>query len=193
MNEDDVYITERQPNRFVLAPPELSRPIKLEEIKDDFPEFTIEASEFECIALAKRFDLIELQNFKAIIIFLNAFSNSTIHISVTFEATFVQRCVVTLDPVPGCVKGAYKCCYSEDFQKDDLEIIEFDQASEDPPEPIIEGEFDAGIVLTEHLGLELNPFPQAPGADFSEVRKATKGKLEDVVSNNPFAVLRNLE
>ncbi|MDP7426292.1 MAG: DUF177 domain-containing protein, partial [Rhodospirillales bacterium] len=71
--------------------------------------------------------------------------------------------------------------------------IKFDSAAEDPPEPIINGAFDAGIMLTEQFGLELEPFPRSANADFNELKLAAGDKLETAESDNPFAVLKKLK
>ena len=38
---------------------------------------------------------------------------------------------------------------------------------DDPDEPIIDGIIDIGEVAAERLGLEINPFPRAPDAEFN--------------------------
>ena len=193
MNDNDFDIPDEEQEYAPELPPELSRLMSVDRIKGDYFELTIEANDDECLALAKRFDLIELKNFTANLVFTPPRSKSPIHLKATFEASVVQRCVVTLEPVPSDLTGAFECDYAQEIEAEELEIIEFDAMTEDPPELIVNGEFDVGIMLTEQFGLELNPFPRAPGASFDEVRDATNGKLEDKDSHNPFAVLKNLK
>jgi len=177
----------------LVAPPEISRIIKIDEIKGNQLVLDIDASAGERQALAKRFDLIELEKFSAHLVCMVDANNTDAHIEANFNADVVQRCVVTLEPVPAAVSGSYRCDYSVEVKPEDLEIIEFDAATDDPPEPIIDGTFDAGIMLTEQFGLELEPFPRSPSADFDELKLAAGDKLDTAESNNPFAVLKKLK
>ena len=76
---------------------------------------------------------------------------------------------------------------------EDTETIDFDLMTEDPPELIVDGQFDAGIILTEQLGLELDPFPRSPGARFDNLRDINSANRPDRYSNNPFAILKKLK
>jgi len=193
MTDPEKQFSTESIDKIAEPAPELSRVISLEQLKGNHFELEIEANEAECQALAKRFDLIELKNFTAHLIFTMTPSKSPIFVKGNFEASVIQACVVTLEPVPSEIKGEYRCEYSQEITLEDVEIIEFSEEAEDPPEAIIDGVFDVGIMLTEEFGLALDPFPRAPGADFDEVRKATNGKLEEPDSNNPFAVLKKLK
>jgi uncharacterized metal-binding protein YceD (DUF177 family) len=193
MNDNDFDIPDGEQEYAPELPPELTRPMLVDRIKGDYFELAIEANDEERQALAGRFDLIELKYLTANLILTPTRSKSTIHLKATFEASVVQRCVVTLESVPSDLKGVFECDYAPELEAEDLDVVEFDEMTADPPEPIINGEVDLGIMLTEQFGLELDPFPRAPGADFDEVRDATNGKLEDKDSNNPFAVLKNLK
>ncbi|MBT4940967.1 MAG: DUF177 domain-containing protein [Rhodospirillaceae bacterium] len=173
--------------------PELSRVIKVDALKGDHFELEITANEEERLALATRFDLIDLKFLTASLVFTFPPTKSDIHVKANFKAAVIQRCGVTLEPVPADIEGEFWCDYSQEFSTEDVEIIEFDEQTEDPPEAIVDGEFDVGIMLTEQFGLELDPFPRAPEADFDAIRKATNGKLDDPDSNNPFAVLKKLK
>jgi uncharacterized metal-binding protein YceD (DUF177 family) len=193
MNDKDFDIPDDEQEYAPELPPELSRLMVVDRIKGDYFDLTIEATNEELRDLAKRFDLVELKYLTAILVLTPTRSKPTFHLKATFEASVVQRCVVTLEPVPSDLKGAFECDYAQEIEAEDIDVVEFDEMTEDPPEPIVNGEFDLGIMLTEQFGLELNPFPRATGADFDEVRDATNGKLEDKDSNNPFAVLKNLK
>ncbi len=173
--------------------PEISRQIKIDEIKGDHLDLVIEASDRERQALAKRFDLIELEYFTAHLSFTISVNKAEVYLKASFSAQVTQRCVVTLEPVPGAITGAYNCVYSADVAPEDIEIIDFDSATEDPPESIVDGMFDVGAMLTEQFGLELEPFPRSPNADFEELKQAAGDKLDSGESNNPFAVLKKLK
>ena len=180
-------------DRAPIARPEISRLIKIDDIKGNYLELDVEATDSERQALAERFDLIELENFTAHLVCKVSADNTGAHIGANFSAKVMQRCVVTLEPVPATVTGAYNCEYSVEVLPEDVEVIEFDTATDDPPETIVDGAFDAGIMLTEQFGLELEPFPRSPNADFGELKLAAGDNLEATESNNPFAVLKKLK
>ncbi|MDP7625918.1 MAG: ubiquinol-cytochrome C chaperone family protein, partial [Rhodospirillales bacterium] len=168
-NETDQKITNED---APLATPEISRIVKIDEIKSNHLDLDIGATVDERQALAERFDLIELKNFSAHLLCTISPKNTGVHIDASFSANVIQRCVVTLEPVLVVVTGSYQCDYSVEIEPGDVEIIKFDSAAEDPPEPIIDGAFDAGIILTEQFGLELETFPRSSNADFNELKLA---------------------
>ncbi len=169
---------------------ELSIIIKLDQIKSKKLSKKIRASEEQCRNLAERFDLIELENFRANIDILR--SGSSVLVAGSFKAGVIQRCVITLGPVFNHLKGKFSCNYSEVATQNNCDIVDFDLASDDPPEPIIDGEIDVGIVLAEHFGLELDPFPRSPGASLDIMVHEVEAKFDNN-NTNPFAVLKKLK
>ncbi len=178
---------------MIATSAELSRVINVDQVKGTNYELDIVASDAECLALAKRFDLIKLEKLTAHFIFISSPSKKDIQVKASFEGHVVQRCSVTLEPLAGDVKGEFWCDYSEEIVPENVEIIEFDTDTDDPAEPIVDGTFDVGIMLTEHFGLELDPFPRSPSADFGRIKKEAGDKLDDGESDNPFAVLKKLK
>ena len=173
--------------------PELSCLILISEIRGDFFKKEIKATHEQCLKLAKRFDLIEVKSLKACLKFSFSSSQSRVHVEGNFVANVIQQCVVTLKPVPRDVQGIFSCKYSETPTIEDTETIDFDLMTEDPPEPIVDGQFDAGIILTEQLGLELDPFPRSPEARFDNLRYINSANRPDRYSSNPFAILKKLK
>ena len=173
--------------------PELSCLILISEIRGKYYKKEIKATRTECLKLAKRFGLIELKSFKANLKLTVPSSQSCVHVEGNFMAKVVQQCVVTLEPIPRDVQGVFSCNFSETPIIEDTETIDFDLITEDPPEPIVDGQFDAGIILTEQLGLEIDPFPRSPGSRFDNLGDIIYANKPDQYSNNPFAILRILK
>ena len=61
------------------------------------------------------------------------------------------------------------------------------------PEPIVDGSFDIGIILTEQFGLELNPFPRNPEINSDTLSNLITSKKYKQTRNNPFFILKKLK
>ncbi len=172
---------------------EFSRLIRVEELSDESLEKDISPNETERKALADRFDLLSLDALSAHLELSGSGEKGDILLSASFSADVTQRCVVTLKPVKNHVEGHFSCHFTERFQESDEDILEIDVDAEDPPEPILNGEFDVGEIVIEHFGLELDPFPRQLGIDFEAIKKDIKAINGQDDADNPFAVLKKLK
>lgn len=170
--------------------PEFSRRIAVEGITPDkVRKETIEATEEECAALAKRFDLRELADFRADLS-IHRVDGGVVRLSGRFEADVVQTCVVSLQDVHGHVSGDFETFFSEDSHRLDEEEVELYLDEEDAPEAIMNGEIDLGEIVAQYLSLELEPYPRAPGVSLA-AQLSEAGGLE--VKSGPFSVLQDLQ
>jgi len=106
-----------------------------------------------------------------------------------FRAVVEQVCGVTLEPFEQPVRGDIEVravpAGSPHAQTEQPGEIELDLESQDPPD-VLEGEaLDLAAYVTEHLALEIDPFPRKPGAEFDY-----KPPTEEL---SPFAVLKKLQ
>lgn len=169
--------------------PEFSRCISIEGITPDkIRKETIEATEEECVALAKRFDLRELSGFKAELS-IHRVDGGVVRLSGHFEAEVVQSCVVSLQDVHADISADFETFFSEDSHRLDDEDVELYLDEEDVPEAIVNGEIDLGEIVAQYLSLELEPYPRAPGVSLAAQLSETG--LE--VRNSPFSVLQDLQ
>lgn len=169
--------------------PEFSRRIAVEGITPDkVRKETIEATEEECAALAKRFDLRELSCFRADLS-IHRVDGGVVRLSGRFEADVVQTCVVSLQDVHSHVSGDFETFFSEDTHRLDEEEVELYLDEEDAPEAIMDGEIDLGEIVAQYLSLELEPYPRAPGVSLAA--QLSEAGLE--VKNSPFSVLQDLQ
>jgi uncharacterized metal-binding protein YceD (DUF177 family) len=173
--------------------PELSFPIDINKIKGGSFIKEIIATEEQCQKLAERFGLIKLGKFIANLNITRLSSSSLVIVEAVFSANVVQRCVITLDPISADIKGSYVCKYSNNSIEESSEPVYFDIMSEDPPEPIVDGQFDAGIILSEQLGLELDPFPRSRGGSLDNLSDFKSDTNYEGSSDNPFGILKNLK
>lgn len=144
------------------------------------------ATDGECAQLALRFG-VEAIEYLGADCKLSTFSSANrMRLEVKFTAEIRQLCVITLEPVVARIAGEFVREYATSGIAEEPKEIIIDPDAEDPPEAIPEGGIDAGEAIAEQLGLEINPFPRAPGAEFPD-------HVESVQADHPFAQLKILK
>ena len=144
---------------------ELSRPVAVVDLRGR-KSLDIVADADECAALARRFGLQAVAKLEASLT-LAAKTDGLIHLEGRLEAEVTQSCVVTLAPVVDRISAAVDRLYGDAEEEVELAAEEVIQAEgDDPPDPIIDGVIDVGEAVAEQLGLEIDPFPRAAGAEF---------------------------
>ena len=141
-------------------------------------------SESECALLAKHIGIEAVTSLSAKGN-LNPWANG-IEVEVSFTADVVQACVVTLEPVPDHIEGAFTRRYLPGLDETERGEVELAPDEEEPPEPLTGDAIDLAPALAEELILALNPYPRAPGAEVPE-------QARDVGGASPFAVLERLK
>ena len=178
--------------------PEFSRPFHVARVSVDGEAFQFEANYDERVALARRFELIALPSLKAEGRIISSDHGRRARVEGVVRAEVVQPCVVTLEPVPAVVEDSFVRTYtSSPTDSEREEVVDLD--SDDPPELMLGGVVDIGEAVAETLGLALDPYPRAPGAELvvsSEEEDA--GSPQDVTKlaenerESPFRALKGL-
>ncbi len=140
--------------------PELSRPLRVEKISANGVEESIVATPQEREALAVRFDLVEIKSLKANLAVLPKQAGMNFEVTGMLAAEVVQRCVVTLEPLPASIAQAIHIHFTAPGFIDTSAERALD---EEDIEPITDGIMDLGEVVAQHLGLALDPYPRKPG------------------------------
>ena len=140
----------------------------------------------ECAQLALRFGVEAIENLGADCRLSTFSSANRMRLVVKFTAEVHQLCVITLEPVVARIAGEFVQKYTASGIAEEPKEIIIDPEAEDPPKAIPEGGIDAGEAIAEQLGLEIDPFPRAPGAEF-------QGHVESNGADHPFAQLKNLK
>lgn len=112
-----------------------------------------------------------------------------VEIAGQFTADITQTCSVTAEAFEETAEGEFVVRAlppgSPNAPQEALDEVELDPDGDDPPD-VLEGEdIDLAGYVVEHLSLELDPFPRAPGAEFIAPK-------EDA-DLSPFAALRQLK
>lgn len=174
------------------AAPEFSRIIAIEGIiPDKTRKEQVEATPDECAALCQRFDLRGLSGLKAQLNIRRVPGGTAVRVDGELEADVVQTCVVSLRDVESHIKAQFDTCFTEDAPEiEEMELSHDTVASEDnTPDMILNGMIDLGEVVAQHLALELDPYPRAPGVSLA----AQMAESGAEVKNRPFQILEALK
>lgn len=169
--------------------PEFSRPFQIEALDDGDLVETIAATPEERAALAERFSLEALDRLEATLTIGRRHDGRIIRVQGTLEADVVQTCVVTLEPVPARVEESFSVDFAPAAEGAEAEEeVVLDPENLEEPEPLEGGVIDLGELAAQHLFLALDPYPRAPGVEFSFPDEA----VGEDRAERPFAALARL-
>jgi uncharacterized metal-binding protein YceD (DUF177 family) len=140
---------------------EFPRPIRLDKIGTAVQSVTITATDEECAALVRRFDLVSLGQLVATLSYHMAAKG--IVAKGQLRATLAQSCVVTGDPVPATIEEDFDIRFIPPHGDNTLEEIELAEGDCD----VIEHDgqsIDLGEAVAQTLALALDPYPRSAGA-----------------------------
>jgi uncharacterized metal-binding protein YceD (DUF177 family) len=142
--------------------PEFARPLTLDAARRTRAPVLVEADAAERAALARRFDLVALDQLQATVSI--SVTGNDILLSGTLSADVTQRCIATDEPVPSsitapitlrCVPvGAEPSDEEVELSDEDCDVIDYDGAA-----------IDLGEIIAQSLSLALDPWPRHPDAD----------------------------
>jgi hypothetical protein len=163
------------------ATPEFSRLVRLDRVGLQPFRQRIEATPEERESLCQRFDLLSLDRLTAAVDLYRG-SGEVIRLEASFEAEFVQSCVVSLDPVAGAISDRFFLVYGPPGE----EPREIASGGEEAAfEPLVEDAIDIGEAVAQELSLALPLFPRD---------SATSMDIEfaEIPATSPFASLAPL-
>lgn len=168
--------------------PEFSRRVQALDVPRLGRSYSVTADAAECAALARRFDLLGIDELSGDYSVKTVGPGPLIRVEGVVKASVTQKCIVSLEPVAARVEETVSAEYGPKEAEPDQELS-LDDA--DPPEAFEDGAFDLGELTAQHLSLALDPFPRKTDADVE-----TDGLSEEVTinaPNNPFAALSALK
>ncbi|MER2519196.1 MAG: YceD family protein [Bdellovibrionales bacterium] len=170
---------------------EFSRPLPVDKITTSGVEQEVEAKSNERLKLAERFGLIEVKELRATLRAELIEGGRTVAVTGTMLAEVVQRCVVSLDPIPASLEqdidthfAVYPLPASDsavisDPDLDDIEAVE-------------NGTIDLGELAAQTMGIALDPYPRKPNIPYVRAISADPS-AENTVVEGPFAKLAELK
>jgi uncharacterized metal-binding protein YceD (DUF177 family) len=172
-------------------PPVLSRPLKVDEIRDGTGG-DIAATDAELTAIAGMLDLVALKRL-VLSYRLDRVGGSRLRLTGQLQADVTQTCVVTLDSVETQIEVPVAVEFWPAARVEELERSAEETGGEgllDWPEAVVDGRIDLGPVIYETLATSLDPYPKRPGASFDRLQNVA-GPAE--AKSGPFAALAALK
>ncbi|MGH7034999.1 MAG: YceD family protein [Stellaceae bacterium] len=161
---------------------EFSRPIDLSRLGPGGKSYEIAATAEERGALARRFELLDIEHLAARVTLTPA-AGGFYRLSATLEAALTQACVVTLDPVAARIEERFSLLYGAlDAQKEVL--LDGESETVEPLDGMI---VDIAEAVAQQLSLALDPFPRAADAPEQAESAPPQPRLD-----SPFAALSGL-
>ena len=172
---------------------EFSRIVKMTALNREPEAYSAKASPAECESLMRRLDLIGLRDF-SVEAEVGKWRRG-VRVIGRIKADVVQRCIVTLEPVPAHIDEEFDRGYlpESDIVGDTKpgQEVEIEDDSELGDLPDVLGEtLDLGELASEALSLALDPYPRAEGEEPLDLQAAPPG--ETPISDEevkPFASL----
>jgi uncharacterized metal-binding protein YceD (DUF177 family) len=159
--------------------PEMHRPVAIDRFGAVGLDVTVEATAAECSALARRMTVPSISSLTCRFR-VERESATTFLAHGHLLAHIEQICVVSLEEFAATVEERFSIRF----------VPEGEESDDDDPEAIDEityegGAIDLGEATAEQLGLALDPYPRAPGAELPE--------FEDGGEDHQFAALAALK
>lgn len=168
---------------------DFSFPVDVHRITAEGLAMTISAGTEEREGVRKFLSLVSLSELTADVVLQWIEAQNCFRVLLEWRAVVEQECVVTLEALPVTPSGKATLTFvqslasAEEIAGIDLSV---DLEAEDPPDVIVGGQIDVGMLVVEQLALSLDPYPRKQGVRFD------KGGLEADIASNPFSVLARL-
>jgi uncharacterized metal-binding protein YceD (DUF177 family) len=173
--------------------------IEVRSISETGQNARFQASAEQCASLTRDLDLTAC-NSLTVAYKLRSQHRGRYRLTGTISADVVQRCVVTLEPVPATLEEEIDIEFwpedqlaakptpgvTQEASDEHNDTADFSALGDEPPEPIEQGRIAIGRVVYELVSAGLDPYPRSPGAEFAYANK-------DDGKDNPFAALAKLK
>ncbi|WFU48640.1 YceD family protein [Sinorhizobium terangae] len=173
--------------------PAFSYPVKVGHISANAVSVHLSANEAERRALAKLWNVEEVLSLAADLQ-IARWKKDGVKIKGDVAARIVQSCVVTLEPVEAEINEPVEAIFvpegsrlAREAHNDGGEMV-LDPDGPDIPDTFAGDTIDAGVVVSEHVALAIDPYPRKEGAVFGERIESTAA---DDKRPNPFAALKD--
>lgn len=170
------------------SPKPWSVPLAAQDVPPEGRHLTLAADEPTCAAIAKLAGALSIARIEAD---FDAFRwrGDGLRLSGEVTAVVTQNCVVTLEPIESEIAEPIELTFlppaAHAAPAATAASATVPVEGEDPPEPLVNGTVDLGVIAMEFLLLGIHPYPRKPGAVFAPPAEPEPG--------NPFAVLATLK
>ena len=169
---------------------EFSRKLDVGSLGETAKHIHLDANGAECTALARRFDLVSVDSLVADVIVERIEGGDLVRVRGRVSAQITQSCVFTGKVVVADIAESVDEKFGPPGKATDE--VEFTLEDEDPPEPIVDGSIDLGEIVSQYLGVAIDPYPRAAGAEIPQRYQAEEEEKRDI-RKNPFEALGALK
>jgi len=170
---------------------ELARPVRIKDLKKRVTYVDVEATPEELLALAARFGLPGIAEFRAKVKIERLARDRAVRVEGTITARLSYRSVVSLEPFDTVIEDYFSEILSGEAALDTDTEIEL--TPDDENMGLIEdGEFDLGEVLSQNLSLLLDEHPRKPEEEDAPDGVIWADKEIEEAVQNPFSVLSEM-
>ena len=170
---------------------ELSRPVRIKDLKKRITYIDIEASAEECHALAERLGLPKISGLLAKTRVERLARDRAVRIEGTIVANLSYRSVVSLEPFDAAIDESFSEILSNEVSPETDTEIEL--TPDDENMGLIEdGGFDLGEVVSQNLALLLDEHPRKPGEVDAPDGIVWADEDAEEAEPNPFSVLSEM-
>jgi len=168
-----------------LSPPIWTMPVRLDDVPESGLSLDLAADAPIRDALAKAAGVDAMPRLSARFD-VTRHGRNGLHVTGKVSATVRQTCVVTLEAMENEVEEVVDVTFVPDHERSGEPIREDELGAHEPPDALVGGTVDLGIVTTEFLILGIDPYPRKSGVVF------TPPTSEDP-ADHPFAALAALK
>jgi len=137
------------------------------------------ATPADCEAVAKRLQLPGVTSLRASV--RVDWDKDIIRVSGHLWATLTRECVVSLELFPENIDTNFEALFSEN-----TDILSKETEMKEAIDPVDRGRLDFLDILTEQVGLNMDPFPHKPDISYNDSIFEIKSE------NKPFSNLKNM-
>jgi uncharacterized metal-binding protein YceD (DUF177 family) len=177
----------------IKAVPPFSYLVKVGHVSANPVTVRIAADKSECRDLAKLWSVLSVSELKAELQ-IARWKRDDLRIRGKVEATIVQACVVTLEPVTSVIEEHLDQLFVPEGSKLAKHMLDpsgemvLDPDGPDLPETFAGDTIDAGDIVAEFAALAIDPYPRKAGAEFKDHIESTDATDK---KPSPFAVLKD--
>ena len=150
--------------------PEFSRPVAVGELADGERAVSFGADARERQALAIRFGLRAIESLTVDGVLTVVRPGGAVRFLGRIQANVTQTCVVSLEPFAATIEAEFERLHDPDIDDEwgeaEGDHVDLEADTGVVAEPLVDGVIDVGEAAADQLGLELDPYPRAPGASF---------------------------
>ena len=165
--------------------------VRLRDIRDEGTQITVRPDADQRAAIAGALGVPELRSLAADFHLL-PLGAAGCHLTGSIEATVVQPCVVTGQPVEGRIEEAVDVRYLPADPFDNSGGVAHISPDEADMEVLDTDRIDLRAVIMEFLAVGLDPYPHAPGVGYGDRFEDGAEDDPDAGADTPFSVLRGL-